>query len=71
MRREAGQIQSVGQSTNDKPAICYNPIWHDENQAQSLANEACARTNRKAVYVDQKAFSCRLFTPTTVFYQCQ
>ena len=71
MRREAGQIPTVGQSSNDYPAICYNPIWHNETQIQKLAEEACAQTNRTAVLQEEKSFSCRLFTPTTVIYKCK
>ena len=71
MRREAGQIQTVGQSSNDTPAICYNPLWHDEEDIQKLANEVCARTNRKAVFQESKAFSCRFVNPSTAFYLCE
>ena len=71
IRREAGQIQTVGQSSNDRPAICYNPIWHDEEQVQELAKTACARTNRHPVLQDTKLFSCRFVNPSTAFYNCQ
>ena len=71
MRREAGQIPTVGQSSNDRPAICYNPLWHDGNDTQKLADDACARTNRKAVFQEDIAFSCRLVNPSTAFYTCE
>lgn len=71
MRREAGQIQTVGQSSNDQPAICYNPMWHDEEQIQKLAENACARTKRHAVLQQKKAFSCRFVNPSTAFYKCK
>jgi len=71
MRREAGQIQTVGQSSDDSPAICYNPLWHDEEQVQQLAKTACARTKRKAVFQENKHFSCRLVNPSTAIYKCK
>ncbi len=69
--REAGQVQLVGQSTPDKVAICYNPIWSDIREVENLAKEECAKTNRKAVYDDKKWFSCRLVNPSTAFYDCK
>lgn len=70
-RREAGQVQLVGQSTPDKIAVCYNPIWLDEEQVKELANQECAKTNRTAVYDDSKWFSCCFVNPNTAFYDCQ
>ena len=71
MRREAGQIPTVGQSSNNRPAICYNPIWHSEEDIEKLAKEACARTNRKAVFDSKSYFSCRFVNPVTAFYRCR
>lgn len=69
--REAGQVQLVGQSTPDKVAICYNPIWSDKKKVEELAGEECAKTKRKAVYDDTKWFSCRLVNPSTAFFDCK
>lgn len=71
MRREAGQIPTVGQSSNNRPAICYNPLWHNEEDVQELAEQACARTKRKAVFEEKHHFSCKLVNPTTAFYTCK
>ena len=71
MRREAGLVQTVGQSSDNRPVICYNPIWHSEDQLQTLANTACARTKRKAVLQDTHFFACRLVNPATAIYQCK
>lgn len=71
MRREAGQIPTVGRSSNDHPAICYNPIWHNEEDVNALADEACARTKRKAVFQEKDHFSCRLVNPSTAIYKCK
>ena len=71
MRREAGQIPTVGKSSNNRPAICYNPLWHDEEQLQALANAACARTKRKAVFKEKDHFACKLVNPSIAFYTCK
>ena len=70
-RREAGQVELIGQSTPDKVAVCYNPIWSDQKKVKELAKEECAKTNRKAVYDDTKWFSCRLVNPSTAFFNCK
>ena len=69
--REAGQVQLRGQSTPDRTAICYNPIWSDKKDVEKLARQECKKTNRKAVYSDTKWFSCCLMTPSTAFYDCK
>ena len=70
-RREAGQIQPIGSSTDNAPAICYNPIWHSEEEILLLADQACKRTNRKAVFQQKKAFSCRFVNPSIAIYKCE
>ena len=70
-RREAGQVQMMGQSTLDRVAVCYNPLWSDKKKVEDLAKEECAKTKRKAVYDDTKWFSCRLVNPSTAFYDCK
>ena len=69
--REAGQVQLRGQSTPDKPAICYNPIWSDKKMVEQLAEEECQKTNRHAVYDNTSWFSCCLMNPSTAFYKCE
>ena len=71
MHREAGKVQPNGLSSNDEPVICYNPLWQDLQETQVLADQACQRTHRKAVYKERHLFYCRLATPTAVTYQCQ
>ena len=70
-RREAGQIQTVGKSKDNRPAICYNPLWTDVEDLQALADEACARTNRKAKYVESDHFMCRFTAPSVAYYKCE
>ena len=71
MRREAGQEKTVGMSSSDAPAICYNPLWSDEKTVEELANQACQKTKRQAVLDYKKHFSCSLMLPSTVFYKCR
>lgn len=70
-RREAGQVQTVGQSRPDKIAVCYNPIWHSEKSVEQLAAEACAVQKKEAAYAETMYFNCRLMTPNTAFYTCR
>ncbi len=46
-RREAGQEAAVGQSTPDRVAVCYNPLFSDMPDVEKLAQSACAQTKRK------------------------
>ena len=69
--REAGQVQLRGQSTVDKIAICYNPLWSDKKQMEQLATVECQKTNRHAVYNETTWFSCCLMNPSTAFYDCK
>lgn len=70
-RREAGQVAPVGQSTKNRPAICYNPIWASNESIQSLADEACATIGKKAIPDGTHYFNCRLIAPNTAFFKCQ
>jgi len=70
-RREAGQIPTVGKSQDNRPAICYNPLWTSVTDLQPLADEACARTNRKAKYQESEHFTCRLSAPSVAYYKCK
>jgi len=70
-RREAGQVKPVGQSTPERPAICYMPMWTGEETLQAMADEECAKKNKKAVLEDTSYFNCRLFAPNTAFFRCE
>lgn len=70
MRREAGQSETVGQSKTNHPAICYNPLWSDENAVKELAVQICQKTKRQAELDFKKHFSCSLFLPSIAFYKC-
>ncbi len=70
-RREAGQVEPVGQSRPDKIAVCYHAWWHDMTTVQALAEAECAKQGKKAELVETTYFNCRLMTPTTAFYACR
>lgn len=71
VRREAGQVELVGQSRPERVAICHHKWWHDEQEIITLAEAECAKQNKKAVYDGQSYFNCRFMTPTTSFYRCE
>lgn len=70
-RREAGLSYTVGESTPDRVAICYNPYSTNANEIIKMAQLICRKTNREAAYDGHKYWSCRLFLPHRVYYRCQ
>ena len=68
-RREAGLVSSVGQSKSPNIAICYNPIFNEEQELKVLAEKTCEP--QKASFQDKKYFNCTLFYPNTAFYRCE
>ena len=68
-RRQAGQIDTVGQSHAPNIAICYNPIFVNKDELDTLALTECAP--KKATYQDTAYFNCTLFYPNTAFYLCK
>ena len=70
-RREAGKVQTVGQSRPNRIAVCYNPIWHSDEAVLALATEGCAQQKKQPVFSDKKYFNCRLTAPNTAFYDCK
>lgn len=69
-RREAGQRDTVGQSTADVVAVCYNKFISDRSQTYDLAEAECQKSRRHAVYERYSSFSCSLVAPYTAFYRC-
>ena len=68
-RREAGQVQPVGQSSANRIAVCYNPLWDDETVRHQLATDACSHGHATAE--ETRYFNCCLFAPNTAFYTCK
>ena len=68
-RREAGMITPIGQSSSQKIAICYNPLFHEDRELLELAKNTCDKKNVQ--YEDTKYFNCTLFYPNTAFYKCE
>ena len=76
-RREAGGFSdgalSVGKSTPENPAICYNVLYTPYSEVQTLADEECKKhkTGNKAVPVKQTVFTCRLLVPNHYYFKCE
>lgn len=70
-RREAGNVNPVGQSKPDRPAICYAPWSVKPGEVLALAQEVCGQTGRRAVYIGTEKWQCRLATPHRAFFQCE
>ena len=70
-RREAGSSHTVGESTPNRIAICYNPYSTNANEITKLAQEACQATNREAAYDGHNYWSCRVFWPHRIYFRCQ
>lgn len=70
-RREAGSPATVGLSTPERVAICYNGFSTNENELIRMAREECAKTNSEPAYDGHSYWSCRVFIPHRVFYRCQ
>ncbi len=71
MRREAGQPGTVGESTPDRVAICYNSFSTNETEIIDMARAECDKTGREPRYDGHKYWSCRVFLPHRVYYRCQ
>ena len=67
-RREAGQVEPVGSSTDDYPVICYG--FSSQEEVDQLAQNECSKTNRQSVFIRKENFSCSLFMPQKAIYQC-
>ena len=61
-----------GQSTLDKPAICYNPLLTEDAELQAMADAECIKnhTGTHAEFVKKDGFSCKVFLPAAAFYKC-
>ncbi len=70
-RREAGFTRTVGESTPDRVAICYNPYSTNANEIIKMAQDECEKTNREAAYDGHKYWSCRVLLPHRVYFRCQ
>ena len=69
-RAEGGSLERVGESTLDRPAVCFadsTPMA----EVQALAEHECQRTGRHAVAVGVERWQCRLVTPHRAVFQCQ
>ena len=76
-RREAGAKDAahlwVGQSTPQRPAVCYNSLYTSYAEVKKLADETCIKekTGTHAVPDRQTYFSCRLLMPNHFYFTCK
>lgn len=63
--------KEVRRSTPNHVAICFNHKNSDEKSLQQLADEECAKTNRRAVYKSTVDWSCSLTAPSTIYFDCK
>ncbi len=75
-RREAGGLADgslyVGESTPQRPAVCYNRLYTSYAEVKALADAECIKnkTGTKAEPVKETVFSCRLFIPNHYYFKC-
>lgn len=70
MRREAGTLTTVGSSTFDRPAVCYNTANATREEVQALADAVCAETGRVAVYESTDLLRCTALQPHRSLFRC-
>lgn len=72
-RREPGtEYIYIGSSKPTRPVICYNPLWEDNEDLKTMADEICRKNDAKthAEFINKEYFSCRLFVPAKAYYKC-
>lgn len=68
-RREAGSLETVGESTLDRVAICFAP-GTSPDVLHALAAQECAKTGRTPRHVGTTRFQCRLTAPHRIYFDC-
>ena len=70
-RREAGQETPVGETTEDQAVVCYDGSPESFAEANALARQHCAASNRTATYIGSQRWQCRMTTPHRALYDCR
>lgn len=71
-RREAGTLQTIGDSHPDRPAICYSgDIAEEGARLLAMANQVCAQNGKHARYLGSTHWQCRLATPHRAYFACE
>jgi hypothetical protein len=70
MRREAGQVPTVGAASLSKPVICYSVRQASPQEVLAMAQEVCARTDRVPLYQSSDWLTCTLRQPRRAVFQC-
>lgn len=71
-REPATERIYVGSSKPTHPVICYNPLFHNKNKVEALAQGVCSKNvpDSTATLIKDDSFSCRLFVPSKAYYEC-
>ena len=70
MRREAGKPYTIGESTSDVVAVCFNKYSTHSSEIIRMAQEECKKTGREAKFKDINRWSCRVLLPHRVYFEC-
>ncbi len=54
----------------DSVTICYNKFGTKPENIAKIANEECAKFNKRAEFARQSLTVCPLFTPVAAIYNC-
>lgn len=69
IRREAGSLETVGESTRDRVAICHG-AGATQADLLPLAARECAKSGRQPTYVGTTKYQCRVLTPHRSYFDC-
>jgi len=69
-RREAGSSRSVGRSTANTVAICYNSRSTTPAAVMQMAESECAKTDRVPRFDREDVLSCSISNPTRAYFKC-
>ena len=69
-RREAGSTRTLGPSTPNRVAICYNSRTTTPEAVKQLAESECAKTDRLPLYDGENIMDCSVINPTRVYFRC-
>lgn len=69
-RREAGSNRTVGRSTANTVAICYNSRSTTPVAVMQMAESECAKTDRVPRFDREDVLACSISNPTRAYFKC-
>lgn len=70
-RREVGKVGKIGESKPLSPVFCYNPRFNSKSDLQKMAQIECRKYGKEAIKIKDNKFSCTLFYPHKVYFECR